>query len=113
MAADTSSDGLGQVDGGAGRPTGIAVTLTNVGAARWLPSDAPHGGVGLGVHVQDAGGLAVRLKNDVFPLNAAPQGVASGERIHCRVVAAAGSRNLSGRVRRCRHRRGVVLASGV
>jgi ubiquinone/menaquinone biosynthesis C-methylase UbiE len=88
LAAEISvatGDGLGPVDGRAGRPIGIDVTLTNAGAARWLPSDAPHGGVGLGVHVQDAGGLAVRLKNDVFPLSAAPQGVAPGERIHCRV----------------------------
>jgi hypothetical protein len=37
------------------------------------------------VHVQDADGVAVRMTNDVFPLTAAPQGVAPGERIHCRV----------------------------
>jgi hypothetical protein len=79
-----AADGISRLEGRAGSPTGIDVALTNTGTARWLPSDAPHGGVGLGVLVRDAGGLAVRLKSDVFPLIAASQGVAPGERVHCR-----------------------------
>ena len=88
LAAEISvvtDGGLRAVGGRVGSPIGIDVTLTNAGAARWLPSDAPHGGVGLGVQVQDPAGLRVRLNNDVFPLTVAPQGVAPGERIHCRV----------------------------
>ena len=68
-----------------GRPIAIDVTLRNAGAARWLPSAAPHGGVGVGVHLRNAIGHRVPLKHDVVPLSAAPDGVEPGESVRCRV----------------------------
>lgn len=86
LAADISfAPGLSAVEGLAGRPIAIDVTLRNAGAARWLPSGAPHGGVGVGVHLRDASGRRMPLKQDVFPLSAAPEGVAPGATIQCRL----------------------------
>ncbi len=38
----------------AGQPISIAVTVRNVGKAKWLDSHEPHGGVALGCHLHDA-----------------------------------------------------------
>jgi SAM-dependent methyltransferase len=77
-----------------GKPVMLDVTLRNTGTALWLPADAPHGAVGLGVHVHGATGRRVPLDGEVFPIGTPASGVPPGGSISCRIelpALAAGS----------------------
>jgi len=64
-----------------GSPLRVAVTVTNSGPATWLPQDAVHGGVSLGVHVFDE--RRALLFTDVLsaPLTNPSREIAPGETV--------------------------------
>lgn len=65
-------------------PLEIDAVVTNSGTAAWLPSDAPHGGVMLGVHLYDGSGKLLNLNAHMEPLPSPPREVEPGERVQLR-----------------------------
>jgi hypothetical protein len=68
-----------------GEPLQIDATVTNSGAATWLPSNAAYGGVSLGVHLYDAGGALVSFDFATARLTDPPREIAPGETVDCSV----------------------------
>jgi SAM-dependent methyltransferase len=69
-----------------GQRIAIDATVTNTGAALWLPWGTTPGGVGLGAHLYDASGALLSFDFHVEPLTTPPREIAPGETVHCRVV---------------------------
>jgi SAM-dependent methyltransferase len=67
-------------------PIAIDATVTNTGAATWLPWGVTPGGVGLGVHLYDASGTLLSFDFHVAPLATPPREIAPGEVVGRRVV---------------------------
>ena len=63
----------------------IDLTVTNAGAATWLPWGVSLGGVGLGLHLFDASGSLLSFDFHVAPLTDPPREIAPGETVSCRV----------------------------
>jgi SAM-dependent methyltransferase len=70
----------------AGQPLAVDAIVTNTGAATWLRSDAPLGGVSLGAHLYDSGGTLVAFDFHCEPLSHPPRDIAPGETVRCRVT---------------------------
>jgi SAM-dependent methyltransferase len=63
----------------------IDVTVTNSGAATWLPSDNPSGGVALGTHFYDRAGKLIAFDVHWQPLTEPPREVVPGETLSVRI----------------------------
>ena len=70
----------------AGQPVVVDATVTNTGAATWLPSDSGRGGVSLGTHLYDASGAMVNFDFHAAPLTNPPRAIPTGETVRCRVT---------------------------
>jgi hypothetical protein len=64
----------------------IDAIVTNTGAATWLPSSAPFGGVGLGTHLYDSSGTLVAFDFHCGPLTDPPREIQPGETVRCRLT---------------------------
>jgi 2-polyprenyl-3-methyl-5-hydroxy-6-metoxy-1,4-benzoquinol methylase len=60
--------------------------VTNTGAATWLASDAPRGGVALGTHLYDGSGGLVSFDFHCEPLTDPPREIGPGETVRRRVT---------------------------
>jgi hypothetical protein len=70
-----------------GRAIVVDAIVTNTGAAVWLASDAPRGGVALGTHLyDDASGALVTFDFHVAPLTDPPREIPPGDTVRCRVT---------------------------
>jgi len=63
----------------------VDATVTNSGAAPWLPSDVEAGGVMVGAHLYDAAGKLLHFDVARSPLAKPPREIAPGETVRCRV----------------------------
>jgi hypothetical protein len=70
----------------AGEPLAFDATVTNTGAATWLPSDARFGGVALGCHAYDADGVLINFDLHWQRLTEPPREIEPGESIDVRVT---------------------------
>jgi hypothetical protein len=70
----------------AGQPIIIDATVTNTGAATWLPSDSGRGGVSLGTHLYDADGALLNFDFHTERLTDPARAIQTGETIRCRVT---------------------------
>jgi len=68
-----------------GQPVVVDAKVTNRGAAIWLPSDAPFGGVALGTHLYDDGGKLITFDLHWERLTDPPREIAAGESVSVRM----------------------------
>ncbi len=69
-----------------GQPLVVDAIVTNTGAATWLPSDAPLGGVSLGTHLYDGSGTLVTFDFHCERLTDPPREIPPGDTVRCRVA---------------------------
>ena len=69
-----------------GHEFAVDATVTNSGAATWLPSSADPGGVALGVHLYDSSRRLVTFDYHWVALTSPPRAVPAGETVRCRVT---------------------------
>jgi SAM-dependent methyltransferase len=69
-----------------GHPLLIETSVTNRGTATWLASNAPVGGVALGVHLYDAAGKLLKLDLHWQDLTDPPREIEPGEMVHVRMT---------------------------
>jgi SAM-dependent methyltransferase len=84
IAAD-ATDGRDGGDAKTGRPILIDASVTNSGAATWLPSNTPLGGVLLGAHVYDSAGVRLSFDAARQALADPPRAIAPGATVHVRI----------------------------
>jgi SAM-dependent methyltransferase len=65
----------------AGEAIELALTVTNVGTAIWLPEGEEYGGVRAGAHLYDAAGALVSFEIYASPLTDPPRSIAPGETV--------------------------------
>jgi SAM-dependent methyltransferase len=69
-----------------GRPILIDASVTNSGAATWLPSNTPLGGVLLGAHVYDSAGTRLTFDASRQALADPPREIPPGATVHVRLT---------------------------
>jgi len=69
-----------------GQPIVLDATVTNTGAATWLPSDSGRGGVSLGTHLYDGAGALLNFDFHTERLTNPPRPIGTGETVRCRVT---------------------------
>ena len=74
------------ISGGGPAAVTIDATVTNTGAATWLPWGTAPGGVGLGAHLYDASGALLSFDFHVEPLTVPAREIAPGETVTRRFV---------------------------